>query len=85
MQPPWSIAMSTTTEPGRIASIMSSVTTLGAAAPGTSTEPITRSASVTLRSTASTVEYSVLSCAPKRMSSSSSRGIDLSSTVTLAS
>ncbi len=46
-QPPWSMAMSTTTLPGRIAAIISRVTNLGAFAPGTSTAPMTTSASAT--------------------------------------
>ena len=46
-QPPWSIAMSTSTEPRFIVFSMSRVTSLGAAAPGTSTAPITSSASST--------------------------------------
>ena len=45
--PPWSMAMSTTTLPGRIAAIISRLTSLGALAPGTSTAPITTSASAT--------------------------------------
>jgi hypothetical protein len=48
--------MSTTTEPGRICWIILRVTSLGAAAPGTSTAPITRSAPITYCSIASTVE-----------------------------
>ena len=47
MQPPWSTATSTTTEPGFISLISSSVTSFGAFAPVTSTAPMTRSASVT--------------------------------------
>jgi hypothetical protein len=48
-QPPWSMEMSTSTAPGFIASMTWRVTSLGALAPGISTEPITRSA-VTVRS-----------------------------------
>ena len=44
-QPPWSTAMSTSTLPGFMAATMASVTSLGAFAPGISTEPMTRSAS----------------------------------------
>jgi hypothetical protein len=39
--PPWSIATSTSTEPGFMQPSISRVTSLGAAAPGTSTAPIT--------------------------------------------
>jgi hypothetical protein len=46
-QPPWSIEMSTSTEPRFIVLSMSRVTSFGAAAPGTSTAPITSSALVT--------------------------------------
>ncbi len=45
-QPPWSIAMSTSTDPRIIVLSMSRVTSLGAAAPGTSTAPITRLAAL---------------------------------------
>ena len=41
------MAMSTTTLPGRIEAIISRLTSLGAFAPGTSTAPITTSASAT--------------------------------------
>ena len=43
-QPPWSIATSTNTEPGFMAAICSRLRSLGAAAPGISTAPTTRSA-----------------------------------------
>ena len=46
-QPPWSTAMSTSTEPGFIRETSSLETSLGAFAPGISTAPITMSASVT--------------------------------------
>jgi hypothetical protein len=69
-QPPWSMAMSTSTEPWRICRTMSRVTSLGAAAPGTSTAPITRSAVMTLLSMESTVEKMVLSMGPNCRSSS---------------
>ena len=46
-QPPWSIAMSTTTLPGRMLAIMARLTSFGALAPGTSTAPITTSDSAT--------------------------------------
>ena len=64
---------------------ISRVTSLGAAAPGTSTAPITRSAWMTDRSMASTVENSVVSLAPKTSSSSRRRSMERSITVTLAS
>lgn len=44
MQPPWSIAMSIRTDPFCIERTMSSVITVGALLPGTSTAPISRSA-----------------------------------------
>ena len=44
-QPPWSTAMSTSTEPGFICETSSLLTSLGAAAPGISTAPMTMSAS----------------------------------------
>ena len=53
------MATSTTTEPGFIRRIMSAVTSFGAAAPGMSTPPMTTSASVTWRSIAVRVEYTV--------------------------
>ena len=46
-QPPWSTAMSTSTEPGFICATRSLLTSLGALAPGISTAPMTMSASVT--------------------------------------
>ena len=49
-QPPWSIAMSTSTAPGFIRDTSSSLMSFGALAPGTSTAPMTRSASMTARS-----------------------------------
>ncbi len=45
MQPPWSIATSTITAPFFITPSISRVTSFGARAPGTSTAPITTSAS----------------------------------------
>ena len=44
MQPPWSTATSSTTEPGAMVAIISSVTSVGALAPGSSTAPISNSA-----------------------------------------
>ena len=49
MHPPWSIATSTITAPFFIFATIALVTSLGAAAPGISTPPITRSASRTAR------------------------------------
>ncbi len=51
MHPPWSIEMSTTTDPGFMPATMASVTRCGASAPGTSTAPMTRSAAATVSST----------------------------------
>ena len=59
-QPPWSMAQSTITEPVRIDRTIASVTTIGARPPGTSTAPITRSASATARSTARRLLASVM-------------------------
>ena len=42
--PPWSMAMSTSTLPGRMARTISRVTRRGVRAPGTRTAPMTRSA-----------------------------------------
>src|ERR1700682_3433817 len=47
MQPPWSTATSTTTDPSCISLMSFSLTSLGALAPGMSTPPMTRSASRT--------------------------------------
>ena len=79
------MAMSTRTEPGRIAATISALTSLGAAAPGISTAPITRSAAATSRSIASVVEYSVLMRPPQRSSSCIRRGSERSITTTSAS
>jgi hypothetical protein len=43
MQPPWSIATSTMTDPARIVETISAVTSFGAFAPGIRTPPISRS------------------------------------------
>ncbi len=59
-QPPWSMAMSTSTEPGFIRATSSSLTSVGALAPGISTAPITRSARSTSCSIAYAVETSVV-------------------------
>ena len=55
-QPPWSMATSTSTEPGRMVRSISAVTSFGAREPLTSTAPITRSAAATRSSTAVRVE-----------------------------
>ena len=52
-QPPWSMEMSTSTLPGIIRDTSSLEISVGALAPGTSTAPITRSAS----STAFSISY----------------------------
>jgi len=59
MQPPWSIEMSTTTEPALIEATIDSETRWGASAPGTSTAPITRSAEATDSSTVVRLDMSV--------------------------
>ena len=59
MVPPWSIAQSMITAPGRIDASMSSLTSTGARPPGTRTAPITRSASRTARATAARLLASV--------------------------
>ena len=58
-QPPWSIAMSTITDPGRIEATISSDTITGAFAPGSRTLPITASASRTRCSSVSRSDISV--------------------------
>ena len=83
-QPPWSIEMSTSTEPAFIRRTMSRVTSFGAAAPAISTAPITRSASMTSASMCSCVEYSVRSDGPNSADSSRRRFTDRSTTVTSA-
>ena len=55
-QPPWSMATSTSTAPGFIVASIVRVTSLGAAAPGTSTAPMTASAEATSSATASLVD-----------------------------
>ena len=60
MHPPWSTATSTMTARGFIARTMSSLTTTGARPPATSTAPINRSQSMTLRSIAPRLEASVM-------------------------
>ncbi len=83
-QPPWSIEMSTSTAPFSIRRTMSRVTSFGAAAPVTSTAPMTRSAWITRRSTASIVEYAVSIWLPNCTSSSRRRRRERSTTVTCA-
>jgi hypothetical protein len=68
-QPPWSMATSTSTEPGFIVFSMSRVTSFGAAAPGTSTAPITRSARRTSSSIAERVENTVEIAVPNWLAS----------------
>ena len=58
------MAMSTMTEPGFIALTVAAVISLGAAAPGSSTEPTTRSARLHSASMASRVENTVRTLAP---------------------
>jgi hypothetical protein len=82
--PPWSIEMSTMTDPGRMLFTISSVTSLGAFAPGTSTAPISKSASATAWAIEWGVEY-IVSIRPGRMSLKyASRSRDKSRTVTRA-
>ena len=50
--PPWSIEMSTSTDPGRISRSIRRVNSFGASAPGTRAAPITRSDSAARASTA---------------------------------
>ena len=83
-QPPWSIAMSTSTEPGRMDSTISAVTSFGAAAPGISTEPITRSASATVSPMFRWDEASVRIRPWWTASSCASRSREMSRTVTSA-
>ena len=67
-QPPWSMATSTITEPGFMRGSIARVTSFGAAAPGISTAPITRSAHSTSRSTLSRLENTVMTRAPSSRS-----------------
>ncbi len=83
--PPWSIAASTITAPGRIDAIISSVTSTGARPPGTSTAPITRSASCTARATAARLLASVWMRPLWIWSTQRSRSMFLSSRSTSAS
>jgi len=78
------MAMSTSTAPGFMVLSMARVTSLGAVAPGTSTAPITRSAVCTASSTAAEVEYRVRINPLNCLSSSASRGLLRSNTVTIA-
>src|SRR5436190_904083 len=59
-QPPWSMAMSMITEPGRIERTICRVTSFGARAPGISTVPITTSVSRTRCSSVSRSDMSVM-------------------------
>src|SRR5512132_2324888 len=77
--------MSTSTDPGRICFTSSALTRCGARAPGTSTAPITRSASVTSRSIASREDVRVWIRPCQMRSISRSRSTSLSITTTSAS
>ena len=77
-QPPWSIAMSTSTDPRFIVFSISRVTSLGAAAPGTSTAPITSSAFSTALAIAAREAKAVLIWLEKNMSSSARRSLLMS-------
>ncbi len=83
-QPPWSIATSTMTEPGFIALTVAAVISFGAAAPGISTVPITRSARRHSASTASRVENTVRTRAPNWLEMRRSASGLRSTTVTVA-
>ena len=83
-QPPWSTAMSTSTAPGRIVATMSSVTRVGALAPGTSTAPMTTSLSGSRVSISWVLEARVRMRLPNRRSASRSRAGFRSRTVTSA-
>ena len=67
-QPPWSMATSTSTAPGCMVPSCARVTSLGAAAPGISTAPITMSAVPIRSAVAATLEYCVVR-RPMKMSS----------------
>ena len=83
-QPPWSIATSTMTEPGFIALTVAAEISFGAAAPGISTVPITRSARRHTASTASRVENTVRTRAPSWFAMRRSASGLRSTTVTVA-
>jgi len=83
-QPPWSIAMSTRTEPSFIPATISLVTRRGARAPGISTDPITRSASVTCWRIASADDVSCFTRPCHRQPTMRSFSRLVSSTVTSA-
>ena len=72
------------TEPGRIWLTISSVTSLGALAPGISTAPITTSASLTLSAILKELDIRVWIWWPKRFSSSDRRLALISRIVTCA-
>ena len=74
-QPPWSIETSTSTAFSFISFSCSRLTTCGALAPWTSTAPITRSASESIRSTFSVVEKTVDARLLSRKSSSRRRSM----------
>ncbi|CAM5711591.1 hypothetical protein SHIRM173S_12974 [Streptomyces hirsutus] len=81
-QPPWSIAMSTRMLPLFIRETRSLVTSFGALAPGISTAPITRSASMQAFSSSKVLETTVWIFVPKTRSASRSLLMSLSSRVT---
>jgi len=78
------MATSTTTAPRFMRLSISRVTSFGAAAPGTSTAPITRSASLTHCSTESRVENKVVRRPSNVVSSQPRRGSERSRMVTFA-
>jgi len=82
-QPPWSTAISTITLPFRMDSTCWAETRCGVLAPGTSTAPISRSASATACATFSGNGYMVVTFAPT-LRMDSSFWYFLSNTVTLA-
>ena len=81
-QPPWSTATSTSTEPSRIAPIISRVMTFGAAEPGTSTAPMTRSDSASVSASVTALDFRVAARFPKMSSSARIRAALFSRIVT---
>ena len=67
-QPPWSMAMSTNTEPFFMAFSMVRLISLGARAPGTSTAPISRSILGSISSRFCSFEYNVCALPCRLMS-----------------
>ena len=82
--PPWSIAISTITEPSFICLIISSVTKLGAFAPGINTAPITKSLSFTAFSIFNGLDIIVFTRPSNKSSNSANRLGFTSKIVTLA-